>query len=194
MSYFQVMMTKPDWKCVFTYVQSFYRRFRNGRDPPPPTRVLVPQSDDNQVRKNDSDKNVSSSLFSDKSEAPLSPEKQKSLLSKYMIDDDDEKRSKNRSTFSPKVRSQSFRQQPTRPPLTSSLSLSSGPEKSAPKSFPTKLTSVAEKVSETDAVDVAASEHPEICRATSTTNNVDSSFVSVMPTSPSPPTPKLEDE
>ncbi|CAH1801843.1 unnamed protein product [Owenia fusiformis] len=24
-----VMMKKPDWKCVFTYVQSFYRRFRN---------------------------------------------------------------------------------------------------------------------------------------------------------------------
>jgi len=28
-----VRMTRPDWKCVFTYVQSFYRRFRNGRDP-----------------------------------------------------------------------------------------------------------------------------------------------------------------
>uniref|UniRef100_A0A1B0CRA9 Calponin-homology (CH) domain-containing protein n=2 Tax=Lutzomyia longipalpis TaxID=7200 RepID=A0A1B0CRA9_LUTLO len=24
-----VMMRKPDWKCVFTYVQSIYRRFRN---------------------------------------------------------------------------------------------------------------------------------------------------------------------
>ena len=31
-----VRMKKPDWKCVFTYVQSFYRRFRNGRDPPAP--------------------------------------------------------------------------------------------------------------------------------------------------------------
>ena len=33
-----VRMKKPDWKCVFTYVQSFYRRFRNynGREPPPP--------------------------------------------------------------------------------------------------------------------------------------------------------------
>ena len=29
-----VRMKKPDWKCVFTYVQSFYRRFRNGRDLP----------------------------------------------------------------------------------------------------------------------------------------------------------------
>ena len=35
-----VRMKKPDWKCVFTYVQSFYRRFRNGRDLPtaPPQR------------------------------------------------------------------------------------------------------------------------------------------------------------
>lgn len=24
-----VKMMNPDWKCVFTYVQSFYRRFRN---------------------------------------------------------------------------------------------------------------------------------------------------------------------
>merc|ERR1712150_79705 len=24
-----VRFQKPDWKCVFTYVQSFYRRFRN---------------------------------------------------------------------------------------------------------------------------------------------------------------------
>lgn len=40
-----VKMKKPDWKCVFTYVQSFYRRFRNGRDPPTPTRVqLDPES------------------------------------------------------------------------------------------------------------------------------------------------------
>ena len=30
-----VKYTKPDWKCVFTYVQSFYRRFRDGRSPPP---------------------------------------------------------------------------------------------------------------------------------------------------------------
>jgi hypothetical protein len=35
------MMKKPDWKCVFTYVQSFYRRFRNGRNPPTPTRSLT---------------------------------------------------------------------------------------------------------------------------------------------------------
>lgn len=24
-----VVMRKPDWKCVFTYVQSIYRRFKN---------------------------------------------------------------------------------------------------------------------------------------------------------------------
>ena len=24
-----VMMSRPDWKCVFTYVQSFYRRFKD---------------------------------------------------------------------------------------------------------------------------------------------------------------------
>ena len=30
-----VRFQKPDWKCVFTYVQSFYRRFRNGRSPSP---------------------------------------------------------------------------------------------------------------------------------------------------------------
>merc|ERR1719225_1791118 len=36
-----VRMKKPDWKCVFTYVQSFYRRFRNGRDPPVPTKKLT---------------------------------------------------------------------------------------------------------------------------------------------------------
>lgn len=29
-----VRFKKPDWKCVFTYVQSFYRRFRDGRSPP----------------------------------------------------------------------------------------------------------------------------------------------------------------
>jgi len=28
-----VRFKKPDWKCVFTYVQSFYRRFRDGRHP-----------------------------------------------------------------------------------------------------------------------------------------------------------------
>ena len=34
-------MLKPDWKCVFTYVQSFYRRFRHGREPPIPTKTLT---------------------------------------------------------------------------------------------------------------------------------------------------------
>jgi len=36
-----VMFEKPDWKCVFTYVQTFFRRFRNGRDPPVPTKKLT---------------------------------------------------------------------------------------------------------------------------------------------------------
>jgi len=36
-----VMYEKPDWKCVFTYVQTFFRRFRNGRDPPAPTKKLT---------------------------------------------------------------------------------------------------------------------------------------------------------
>ena len=35
-----VRMKKPDWKCVFTYVQSFYRRFRFGREKPNPTKTL----------------------------------------------------------------------------------------------------------------------------------------------------------
>ncbi|XP_040579634.1 uncharacterized protein [Lepeophtheirus salmonis] len=34
-------MKNPDWKCVFTYVQSFYRRFRNGREPPTPNKSLI---------------------------------------------------------------------------------------------------------------------------------------------------------
>ncbi|TRY71051.1 hypothetical protein TCAL_12313 [Tigriopus californicus] len=38
-----VKMTKPDWKCVFTYVQSFYRRFRNGREKISPKRTLALQ-------------------------------------------------------------------------------------------------------------------------------------------------------
>merc|ERR1712029_730629 len=36
-----VMFEKPNWKCVFTYVQTFFRRFRNGRDPPVPTKKLT---------------------------------------------------------------------------------------------------------------------------------------------------------
>lgn len=75
------MMLKPDWKCVFTYVQSFYRRFRNGRDPPPPVRTLTFTPDDDQVRPK---------------EKPLSTEVQKSLLSKYMIDDEEDSLIKKR--------------------------------------------------------------------------------------------------
>ncbi len=44
-----VKMKKPDWKCVFTYVQSFYRRFRNGRDPPQPQKTLLLLNDGKQV-------------------------------------------------------------------------------------------------------------------------------------------------
>ena len=36
-----VMMKTPDWKCVFTYVQSYYRRFRDGREKPRNTRTLI---------------------------------------------------------------------------------------------------------------------------------------------------------
>jgi len=36
-----ILFEKPDWKCVFTYVQTFFRRFRNGRDPPVPTKKLT---------------------------------------------------------------------------------------------------------------------------------------------------------
>lgn len=37
-----VRFQKPDWKCVFTYVQSFYRRFRDGRSPPLASRGQSP--------------------------------------------------------------------------------------------------------------------------------------------------------
>eukprot|EP00096_Caligus_rogercresseyi_P003630 TRINITY_DN1692_c0_g1_i1.p1 TRINITY_DN1692_c0_g1~~TRINITY_DN1692_c0_g1_i1.p1 ORF type:complete len:186 (+),score=52.12 TRINITY_DN1692_c0_g1_i1:216-773(+) len=36
-----VKMKNPDWKCVFTYVQSFYRRFRNGKEAPMPKKSLI---------------------------------------------------------------------------------------------------------------------------------------------------------
>jgi hypothetical protein len=111
------MMMKPDWKCVFTYVQSFYRRFRNGRDPPPPVRTLTFTPDDDQVRPK---------------EKPLSTEAQKSLLSKYMIDDEEDSRIKKRgfskgrpSTLS----SHSFSYSSTR---TSSLHTSGKSENSDP--------------------------------------------------------------
>ena len=155
---FQVMMLKPDWKCVFTYVQSFYRRFRNGRDPPPPTRVLTLQPEDNQVSKVQSDKSIS--------DKPLSPEKQKSLLSKYMIDDEEEKRSKNRLTkgrisSSPSVSFQASQttikkdfENKNRPPLTSSLSLSSYPEKVSGRPDTFRLSSVEEKLTESESSEI----------------------------------------
>ena len=43
-------MKKPDWKCVFTYVQSFYRRFRNGREKQSPTKTLVLERPPSPVR------------------------------------------------------------------------------------------------------------------------------------------------
>lgn len=39
-----VRFQKPDWKCVFTYVQSYYRRFRDGRSPPPRPIVNGPKA------------------------------------------------------------------------------------------------------------------------------------------------------
>lgn len=149
-------MMKPDWKCVFTYVQSFYRRFRNGRDPPPPTRVLTLQPEDNQVSKVQSDKSIS--------DKPLSPEKQKSLLSKYMIDDEEEKRLKSRSTKGrfPSAVSLSSSQTSikkdfeikNRPPLTSSLSLSSYPEKVSGRPDTIRLSSVEEKLVEAESSEI----------------------------------------
>ena len=39
-----VKFKKPDWKCVFTYVQSYYRRFRDGRSPPPKPAFAIASS------------------------------------------------------------------------------------------------------------------------------------------------------
>ena len=157
------MMIKPDWKCVFTYVQSFYRRFRNGRDPPPPTRTLALQPE--QVSMNDSGlRPISTKLPNDDANKPMSAEKQKSLLSKYLIDDDSEKRQKVRTTnFRPPLptavsfsssslgekksnEKQKFEHSDlkSRPTLTSSLSLSSYHTSSKSNSS-LRLTSVEEK-------------------------------------------------
>ena len=38
-----VRMRNPDWKCVFTYVQQFYRKYRDGLDTPTtPTSPVTP--------------------------------------------------------------------------------------------------------------------------------------------------------
>ncbi len=144
----------------------FRRRFRNGRDPPPPTRILALTPEDNNQVSNKTSLAVETSAASSNVDKPLTPEKQKSLLSKYMIDDEEEKRSKIRSTktnfsrpsssvsFSPKTylekkesKSESQNEARNRPPLTSSLSLSSYPNKfSAKQPSPSRLTSVEEKV------------------------------------------------
>ena len=102
------MFEKPDWKCVFTYVQSFYRRFRNGRDPPVPTKKLTltpplnpiatPPSKSievsNGTQKSESSENSDSksSDSSKKSDQPyyfpapeITEEKKQSLMSKYLF-------------------------------------------------------------------------------------------------------------
>ena len=90
-----VMFEKPDWKCVFTYVQSFYRRFRNGRDPPVPTKKLTltpppkatPASKSIEVSKNNPKQSED-----DTTDEPyyfpapeISEEKKSSLMQKYLF-------------------------------------------------------------------------------------------------------------
>ena len=106
------MFEKPDWKCVFTYVQSFYRRFRNGRDPPVPTKKLtltpplnpiatppsksIEVSNENPEKSGNSENSGSSgaksSDSSQKSDQPyyfpapeITEEKKQSLMSKYLF-------------------------------------------------------------------------------------------------------------
>ena len=103
-----VMFEKPDWKCVFTYVQSFFRRFRNGRDPPVPTKKLTltpppkatPASKSIEVSHDDDDeksavatakvatKNPKSETSTEPYYFPapeISEEKKLSLMQKYLI-------------------------------------------------------------------------------------------------------------
>ena len=99
-----VMFEKPDWKCVFTYVQSFFRRFRNGRDPPVPTKKLTltpppkatPASKSIEVSNDDDDDKKSPVATAAKNADPksepyyfpapeISEEKKLSLMQKYLI-------------------------------------------------------------------------------------------------------------
>ena len=90
-----VMFEKPDWKCVFTYVQSFFRRFRNGRDPPVPTKklTLTPPFNPNVTPPSKSiEVSPNSDSKSKKSDEPyyfpapeISEEKKQSLASKYLF-------------------------------------------------------------------------------------------------------------
>ena len=101
------MFEKPDWKCVFTYVQSFFRRFRNGRDPPVPTKKLTltpppkatPASKSIEVSHDDEKSAVATANVATKNPksetsstepyyfpAPeISEEKKLSLMQKYLI-------------------------------------------------------------------------------------------------------------
>ena len=92
-------MLKPDWKCVFTYVQSFYRRFRHGRDPPKPTKklTLTPPPASNHAT------SVKSIEVRDSATAPqgyifpapeISEEKKLSLMQKYLLDDENDRKIK----------------------------------------------------------------------------------------------------
>ena len=86
------MFEKPDWKCVFTYVQSFYRRFRNGRDPPVPTKKLtltpppkaIPASKSIEVSKNPKKSEADEEPYY--FPAPeITEEKKSSLMQKYLF-------------------------------------------------------------------------------------------------------------
>merc|ERR1711953_883347 len=86
-----VMFEKPDWKCVFTYVQSFYRRFRNGRDPPVPTKKLtltpppkaIPASKSIEVSKNPKKSEDEEPYYFPAPE--ITEEKKSSLMQKYLF-------------------------------------------------------------------------------------------------------------
>jgi len=120
-----VRMKKPDWKCVFTYVQSFYRRFRNGRDLPtaPPQRsktiavgaheareissklTLQPNIQESSQDESgginleeSSSATFTETVFGQCPDQALSADHQKRLLSKYCFDDDDDGFSGLRST------------------------------------------------------------------------------------------------
>merc|ERR1712062_196914 len=85
------MFEKPDWKCVFTYVQSFYRRFRNGRDPPVPTKKLtltpppkaIPASKSIEVSKNPKKSEDEEPYYFPAPE--ITEEKKSSLMQKYLF-------------------------------------------------------------------------------------------------------------
>ena len=93
-----VRMKKPDWKCVFTYVQSFYRRFRNGRDPPTTHQrsktIALGAHEVSQLTKAlSAERRIQVShieVHETHDTQTMSPEQQKHLLSKYFLDEDQE--------------------------------------------------------------------------------------------------------